>query len=49
MEVILMSKKCTFPKLGKRVQQLGRPKPKKKAMSSNERARVLNEWKRSIW
>ena len=44
-----MSKKCTFPKLGKRVQQLGRPKPKKKAMSSNERARVLNELKRSIW
>ena len=44
-----MSKRCTFPKLGKRVQQLGRPKPKKKAMSSNERARVLNEWKRSIW
>ena len=44
-----MSKKCTFPKLGKKTHQLGRPKPKKKAMSSNERARVLNEWKRSIW
>ena len=44
-----MSKKCTFPKLGKRVQQLGRPKRKKRAMTTNERARVLSEWKRSIW
>jgi len=43
------NKKCTFAKPGKRTHQLGKHKRKGKALSSNERAKKLSEWRKNIW
>ena len=40
-------RKCTLPKVGKRLIQLRKPKNRKKSMSSNARQKALNEWKNS--
>jgi len=40
-----MTKKHSFQKMGRK--KIPRPKSKKKAMTSNERAKVLSDWRNS--
>ena len=42
-----MAKKHSFQKLGRK--KIPKVKAKKKSMTSNERAKVLSDWKKSIW